>query len=105
MKRYRLREFNASLFIYLPEEKERFCKDYSLTIDDDDDGMSCGNGIWIGNPCVDICCHEVSHYVDWIVDERLRMPAQKLIATTELRAYLVGNLSAVVYEYVNPCCV
>ena len=101
MKRRKIKDFNESVYIYRPDEKEKFCKDYDLTIGKNDVGMSCGNGVWIGVVKVWACAHEVTHFVDWLLEKHLRIPAQTLEATTELRAYMVGNITEDVWDYVK----
>ena len=96
VRKIKIDMFNECLRVYMPEELGKFCRDYDIEIKDDYAGCCCGNGVWIGQPEVWIVAHEVSHFVDWLVEGELRLETT-LAKSTEVRAYLVGWLTGKIW--------
>lgn len=101
MKKKRVPIFNESIYIYNKDEADKFSRDYDCKIGKNVDGMSCGNGIWIGNPTINVMSHEASHYVDWFMEDHLMVKTANLWDNTEVRAYLLGFVAQAVFDYVT----
>ena len=101
MKRVTINPFMVSVFLYRPDKKARFEKEYSVVLREDDGGMASGNGAWVDGSDESYCYHEAVHLADWIIQEHLKVAADNLWGTTELRAYLSQYIGKKFAEYVR----
>ena len=102
MKTVDIPMLNARLRIYRAEELSAFLKRYGIERATNELCLSCQNGIWMGKVSVDLCAHESTHFVDWLLEEWLDCEQGSLKSNAELRAYLVGYITQKVWDYCKP---
>ena len=104
MKRVNLPLLGSELKIYKADEREDFAK-VCDGIASDYYGCCYGPNVWIGQEkgkrVEGIIAHELTHFVDWLLETRLDMKPQPLDSTGELRAYIVQFLFPIVLDYVK----
>ena len=84
--------FDMAIEVFTDFKEFEEKSDYTIT---DEDGVTAGNLVYIGNPKdIYTIIHESVHVVDWILEVRLDFKQPKsLMSTTELRAYMTDWVS------------
>lgn len=104
MKRVDIPLLGSELRIYKKEEREAFGK-ICEGLGSDWYGCSYDQHIWIGEQrgkrIEGIIAHELTHYVDWLLETRLDMKMPTLESASELRAYIIQHLYPIVLDYVT----
>lgn len=101
MKRIKIECFDAALFVYCADEREKFEKTYNCDVGKAY-GFVCGNGIWIGDhdDIIGVIYHEAVHAADWVIESRLGCRFKDLEASNEIRAYMTEFIGNKVRKYI-----
>jgi hypothetical protein len=100
MKKLSLGWLEISVCVYSRDEYARFASDYNLSADFPEgcEGLSIGNGIWIGRATVNTIAHEVNHACRAIFCDIFEMKKSAIIGS-ELSARLSGFLVEKIVEH------
>ena len=103
MKKINLPMLDCDLCVFRKDERIGF-EGRGVRLDDGDRGCSYDGAVWIGGDegkrIEGVIVHELSHYVDWLLETRLEMKVSTLDSIGELRAYILEYLYPLVADYI-----
>jgi hypothetical protein len=93
MQKIKIPMFQCSLLLYGPDEKKRFEVDAREEMPGDWYGCCKGQYMWIGNETgyepMAIAVHELVHFIDWVLENRLELVCKTFDDSGEIRAYMM----------------